>query len=132
MADEYQIEYEYSNGNTIQFKTNDLVIGYHRAFMRVVTRKDGTRVVIDPNDTQYRTFTFSAILKSTDTKHMKNLNDVQMASITYSGDYPRIKKLYFDGSNTESNIEVALTKLEATQISHNAWRVSIVMEEKDQ
>lgn len=131
MADEYQIEYEYTDGNTISFKTNDLEIDYHRPTLKVDTRVDGTRVVTDTG-AAYRTFTFSAVIKSTDPKNMKDLNDVQMGSITYSGAYPRIKKLYFDGTNTESNIEVALTSLKATQISHSSWRVNITLEEKDQ
>jgi hypothetical protein len=129
MADEYQIQYEYSDGNTIDFKTNDLKISYHRAFARIATRKDGTRVVIDPNDTQYRVFTFSAIISG---NTMDTLDGVQMGSITYSGAYPRIQKIYWDGDSTESNIEVMLTQLEATQVSHNAWRVQITLEEKDQ
>ena len=128
MADEYQIQYEYSDGNTIDFKTNDLKISYHRHNLAVDTRVDGTRVVTDPN-AAYRVFTFSAIISG---NTMDTLDGVQMGSITYSGAYPRIQKIYWDGDSTESNIEVALTRLEATQVSHNAWRVNITMEEKDQ
>lgn len=129
MADEYQVIYEYSNGNTISFKTNNLKVSYHREFMRVVTRKDGTRVVIDPNDTQYRTFAFSAIISGND---MDTLDGVQMGSITYSGDYPRIQKIYWDGDSTETNVEVALTSLVATDLGKGWWNVDITMEEKDQ
>ena len=38
MVDEYQVEYEYSAGNTISFKTNDLKIKYTRPFMHVDVR----------------------------------------------------------------------------------------------
>jgi hypothetical protein len=129
LADEYQVQYEYSAGNTIDFKTNDLKITYHRAFMRVVTRKDGTRVVIDPNDTQYRVFNFTAVISG---NTMDTLDGVQMGSITYSGLYPRIQKIYWDGDSTESNIEVAITALTTQQLDHDRWRVTITMEEKDQ
>jgi hypothetical protein len=129
LADEYQIPWEYSDGNTISFKTNDLKITYHRRFMRVVTRKDGTRVVVDPNDTQYRVFSFSAVISG---NTMDTLDGVMMGSITYSGAYPRITTLYWDGDSTETNIETAITSLATEDLGNGYWRVHITMEEKDQ
>lgn len=128
MADEYQIEYEYSAGNTLSFKTDDLAITYHRANMSVRTVIDGTRIVTDPGNA-YRVFTFTAKISGND---MDTLDGVQMGSITYSGDYPRIKKIYWDGDSTETNIEVALTALTAKDLGSGRWQVSITLEEKDQ
>lgn len=129
MADEYQFEYEYSDGNKISFKTNDMKIDYRREKLRVDTAIDGTRTVVDPNTTQYRVFTFSAYLTG---DNMDTLDGVQMGSITYTGAYPRNQKLYWDGDSTETNIEVVITSLTSQQVGHAHWLVNITAEEKDQ
>jgi hypothetical protein len=58
MADEYQIDWEYTNGNSIEFKTEDLQIKWDRLYMEVQTRPDGNIYVVDPGVVK-RTFTFS-------------------------------------------------------------------------
>jgi len=128
MADEYQVEYEYSAGNTIQFKTDDLKIIPMRSNIRIDTRVDGTRVVTDPGHT-YRIFTCTAFLTGT---NMNTFHDVQMAAITYSGAYPRIKKIYWNGTTYEENIEVALVNISTLDRGAGWWHVSLRFEEKDQ
>jgi hypothetical protein len=56
---------------------------------------------------------------------MDTLDSVQMASITYGADYPRIQKIYWDGDSTETNIEVALTRLEARDMGAGRWNVTV-------
>jgi hypothetical protein len=128
MANEYQIIYEYTDGNTISFKTNDLSIQYIRHKLQVTPTIDGTIVVTDPAITQ-RIFTFSAIISGND---MDTLDGVQMASITYSGAYPKIQKIYWDGASTEENVEVAITSLTTSDQGGGWWKVNITMAEKDQ
>ncbi len=128
MADEYQIEYEYTDGNTISFKTNDLRIRYTRPRMRVDVRVDGTKVVTDPGNKQ-NVYTFTSLITG---NTMDTLDGVQRAAITYSGNYPRIKKIYWDGDSTETNIEVALTSLEVIDQGPAGWLVAITLTEKDQ
>jgi len=126
MADEYQVIYEYSAGNTLSFKTNDLNITYNRLFMSITLRPDGKMYVNDPNKAQ-RVFTFSAIISGDD---MNTLNTVQTGSITYSGAYPRIQKIYFDGDTTITNVEVAITALQTRDLGNGWWTVQITMTEK--
>lgn len=128
MANEYQVIYEYVNGSTITFKTNNLKISIIRPHLKVTTRVDGVRVVSDTAHI-YRAFAFNARISGAT---MNTLHDVQMAAIVYTGAYPRIQKIYWDGATFESNIEVALTQLEVTDQGAGWWDVSIVMEEKDQ
>jgi len=128
MADEYQVEYEYSDGNTISFKTNDLKITYTRPKMRLDIRVDGTKVVTDPGFKQ-NIYSFTTTI-SGDT--MDILDGVQRGAITYSGAYPRVKKIYWDGDSTETNIEVAMTSLEVMDRGAGWWRVAITLMEKDQ
>ena len=127
MVDEYQVEYEYSDGNTISFKTNDLRIAYKRQ-QWVDQRVDGTIVVTDTGNTQ-RTFTFTAYLSGAT---MDTLDSVQMAAITYSGAYPRIKTIYWNGATTETNIEVSLAEFDTLDSGMGWWLVSARMVEKDQ
>jgi len=128
MADEYQVTYEYVNGSTITFKTNDLKITPVRSHLHIDTRVDGTRVVTDPGYT-YNRFTFTAVISGAT---MDTLYGVQTGAITYSGAYPRITTIYWNGATTETNIEVALVDLQATDLGAGWWLVNIVMEEKDQ
>jgi hypothetical protein len=127
MADEAQVIYEYTSGNTISFKTNDLQIGFTRPKMRVDTAVDGTILVTDPGNSQL-TWTFTALISGND---MDTLHGVQTGAITYSGGFPRIQKIYWDGDSTETNTECALTSLTATDLG-GYWRVSITLVEKDQ
>jgi hypothetical protein len=126
MADEYQIQYEYTNGNTIDMKTNDLKIGVRRQFMTITTRPDGKMYVDDPTKIQ-RTFSGTCILSGAD---MNTLHDVQIAAITYSGGYPRIQKIYWNGATTETNIEVAMTKCEGTDMGAGWWHLAFEFTEK--
>jgi len=125
MADEAQVIYEYSNGNTVEFKTNDLRIEWKRHFMTVEPRPDGNIYVNDPAVSQ-RIFTFSATISGAD---MNELNTVQTAAITYDGTYPRITKIYFSGAVTITNIEIAVTSLTGTDLGNGFWEVQCTMKE---
>ena len=102
MADEAQVIYAYTAVGTVEFKTNDLSITYHRYGLKKSTRPDGKMYVDDPG-VEYRKFSFTAIISGAD---MDELNTVHMAAITYSGLYPRITKIYFAGATTITDIEV--------------------------
>ena len=128
MADEAQVIYEYVSGSTISFITNDLLISYHRHGFSISRRPDGLMHTDDPG-IEYRKFTFSALIKGA---VLKTLHDVQMAAITYSGGYPRITKIRFDGggSNEITNIEIAIVSLTTTDLGNGWWNVQCIMEEK--
>ena len=128
MADEYQVTWEYSAGNSITFKSNDLKVKEVRSHLQIDTRVDGTRVVTDPGYA-YKTFTFTSIISAAT---MDTLDSVLSAAITYSGAYPRITTLYWNGATTETNIETAITDLQATDLGSGWWSVAVTMEEKDQ
>ena len=128
MADEYQVEYEYSSGNTISFKTDDMRVTIVRSDLRIDTRVDGTRVVTDSGHS-YRIITCTAFLVGDD---MDTLDAVQNAAIVYSGDYPRLKKIYWDGDSTETNVEVALMDVNTLDRGAGWWLVSLRFEGKDQ
>ena len=125
MADEYQIDWEYTNGNSIPFKTNDLKISWERMFMDVHVRPDGNIYVVDPGKVK-RTFTFSSVLTGST---LNTLNTVMTAAITYDATYPRIKTIYFAGATTLTNIECAMTSLVATDLGSGMWNVEAVLEE---
>ena len=128
MVDEYQCEYEYSDGNTIQFKTDNLRPKIVRPGLKIDTRVDGTRVVTDPGFS-YLLITCTAIV-SGDT--MDTLHSVQTGAITYSGAYPRLKKIYWDGDSTEANYEVALVDVDPFDLGAGWWLVSLRFEGKNQ
>lgn len=128
MADEYQVEYEYSAGNTIIFKTDDMRVATVRPHLRIDTRVDGIRVVTD-SGISYRVITCTALL---DGNTMDALDAVQGAAIVYSGDYPRLKKIYWDGDSTETNVEVALMNMNELDRGAGWWLMSLRFEEKDQ
>lgn len=125
MADDPQIVYEYSNGNSVSFKTNDLRIEYFRDGLLMSRRPDGKLYVDDPG-VEYRTFTFSAIISGAD---MNELNTVQMAAITYDATYPRITKIYFNGATTITNIEVVCTSFSGTDLGNGFWSVQMTLTE---
>ena len=128
MADEYQVEYEYSAGNTISFKTDDMRVVTVRPDLRVDTRVDGTRVVTD-SGISYRVITCTALL---DGDTMDTLDAVQGAAIDYTGAYPRLKKIYWDGDSTETNVEVALMDMNEIDRGAGWWLMSLRFEGKDQ
>ncbi|MHA2266126.1 MAG: hypothetical protein ACXAEN_27340 [Candidatus Thorarchaeota archaeon] len=101
MADEYQIQWEYTNGNTIDFKTADLKITWTRPGLRLDTAVDGTTLVTDPNNSKM-IFNFTAVLAGAT---METLDDVYTGSITYDGTYPRIQKIYWTGAKTETILD---------------------------
>ena len=126
MADEAQIIYEYAAASDVSIKTNDLTITYNRLLMTLTARPDGKIYVDDPTIIQ-RVFTGTGIISGAD---MNEMNTVQTAAITYSGLYPRIKKIYFAGATTISNVEVALTAFSGTDLGNGFWNVSFTMTEK--
>jgi hypothetical protein len=124
MADEYQIQWEYTNGNTIDFKTNDLRITFTRPGLKVETAVDGTILVTDPNNSKL-IFNFTAIISG---NTMDTLHGVITGNISYDGTYPRIQKIYWDGDSTETNIKCAMTSLSAGDLGGN-WEVQVTLEE---
>ena len=128
MADEFQVEYEYSAGNTITFKTDDMRVAPVRPLLRVDTRVDGIRVVTDPGFS-YRVITCTALI---DGDTMDTLDSVQGAAIDYTGAYPRLKKIYWDGDSTETNVEVALMDMNEIDRGAGWWLMSLRFEGKDQ
>jgi hypothetical protein len=122
MTDEYQVEYEYSAGNTIQFKTDDLNIEYIHPGYREDTRVDGTTIVTDPALSCKR-FTFTSLLEGAT---MDSLDTVLTGAITY-GDYPRIKKIYWNGATTESNVKVGRAKVRTLDRGATYWYVSVTL-----
>jgi hypothetical protein len=125
LADEYQIQWEYTNGNTIDFKTDDLKITLTRPGLRLDTAIDGTILVTDPNNSKL-IFNFTAVLSG---NTMDTLHGVYTAAISYDGTYPRVQKIYWDGDSTETNIKTAMTKLEATDLGAGWWNVAVTLEE---
>ena len=65
MANESQIIYEYTNGNTVEIKTNDLSIDMQRLYVNVVARPDGKIYVDDPGIVQ-RVFTGTGTIVGAD------------------------------------------------------------------
>lgn len=128
MAVTYQCTYEYVDGSTITFITNDMKVRIVRPLLKVHTMGDGTRKVSDPNVGDYLEITCTSIITG---NTMDTLHSVQTGSITYSGAYPRLTVIYWDGDSTETNYEVALTELEAQDLG-NYWRVSLTFTGKDQ
>lgn len=127
MADEAQIIYEYAAVSDVSIKTWDLEITYNRLFMTTTARPDGKIYVDDPTIIQ-RIFTGTGLISGAD---MNELNTVQTAAITYSGLYPRIKKIYFSGAVTIENVEVVLTNgWKGRDAGNGFWWVSFTMEEK--
>jgi len=128
MADEYQIQYEYSDGNTVNVKAYSFKVRYHRHGMKITRRPDGKMYVDDPG-VEYRVFSFAGYISG---NTMDTLDSVQMAAITYSGAYPRLKVVYWDGDSTETNIEVAIPDggLTVEDMGFGWWHVEGVLEEK--
>lgn len=124
----YQCTYEYSDGNTITFITNDMKVQIVRPFLQVHTRVDGTREVSDPNYGDFLRITCTSIISG---NTMDTLHSVQTGSITYSGNYPRLTVIYWDSDSTETNYEVALMDVQASDLG-NYWKVSLTFEGKDQ
>jgi hypothetical protein len=130
MADTAQVIYEYSDGNSVSFFTEDLSISWDRPGLNISVRVDKTIVVTD-TDASQRVFTCTAVLTGA---NVKTMNDVQTAAITYSGAYPRLTTVQFDGGGTNkiTNVEVALTKFQARDMGHGYWMCSLEFKEKDQ
>ncbi len=125
MADEAQIIYEYTVGNDVEIRTNDLKVRYMRAHVQRTTRPDGNKYVDDPG-IPYRIFTGTGIISGTDQDEM---DTVQMGAITFDGSFPRIKKLFWTGGTTETNIVIELRDFSADDMGFGFWTVSFTMEE---
>ena len=129
MADEAQVIYEYTVGNTISFKTSNLKITYYRIGMTVTTRPDGKRYVDDPGK-PYRDFSCTSIITGAT---LNTLNTVQTAAITYDATYPRLTSINLaTGTSALTNIEVALTELKATDQGNGFWSVDVTFVERVQ
>ena len=128
MADEAQVIYEYTAGNTISFKTDNLTITWKRLFMTMTSRPDGKIYVDDPAKAQ-RTFSCTSIISGAT---LNTLNTVQTAAITYDATYPRLTTIYFAGTTTITNVEVALTELKATDQGNGFWSVDVTFVERVQ
>jgi len=127
MVDTYQIVYEYSAGNSISFKSNDMSVDYHRLEW-TDTRVDGTRVVTTTG-IAWRTFSGSAYISG---NTMDTLDGIQTGAIVFTGDYPRLTVIYWDGDSTETNVEVRMTSLRVLDKGQGWWLVAVGFEEKDQ
>lgn len=125
MADEAQIIYEYVNGSDVEIKTNDLKITYIRHLVQRTIRPDGNIYRDDP-DIPQRVFTGTGIISGTDQNEM---NTVQMGTITFDGSFPRIKKIFFTGGTTITNIVIELTQFSADDMGFGFWNVSFTMTE---
>lgn len=128
MVDVAQVIYEYTDGNSISFFTDDLEINYKRLFQTITTRPDGKTHVDDPAIAR-RVFTCSAVITGAT---YKTFQDVQMGAITYSGAYPRLTTINLDGSTTLTNIEVAIPTggLTFQDLGFGMWLVSVTFVEK--
>ena len=124
MADEAQIIYEYVNGSDVEIKTNDLSIDTKRHFVSETARPDGNIYIDDPGVTQ-AVFTGTGIIAGVDSNE---LYDVQKASITFDGTYPRIKKIYWTGAITETNIPVT-GQFTFNDLGFGYWDVSFTLRE---
>ena len=127
MVDTYQIVYEYSAGNSISFKSNDMSVDYHRLEW-TDTRVDGTRVVTTTG-IGWRTFSGTAIISG---GTMDTLDGIQSGAIVFTGAYPRLTVIYWDGDSTETNVEVRMTTLRVLDKGQGWWLVALGFEEKDQ
>ena len=125
MSDEAQIIYEYTVGNDVSIRTNDLTITYERVGVQGTLRPDGNFYVDDPGKAR-RIFTGTGIISGADQEEM---NNVQMAAITFDGSFPRIKKIYFTGAKTLTNIVVELTAFSAGDLGFGFWNVTFTMVE---
>jgi len=123
MVVEAQIIYEYSNGNDVSIKTNDLKIVINRLFVRITPRPDGKIYVDDPAIIQ-RVFSGTGILSDA---NANELHDVQIAAITFDGTYPRIKKITW-GATTEANIPVS-GQFTLNDLGSKKWGVEFILTE---
>ena len=125
MADEAQIIYEYVNGSDVEIKTNDLKVRYIRHLVQRTARPDGNIYIDDPNIPQ-RIFIGTGIITGTDQDEM---DTVQMGAISFDGSFPRIKKLFWTGGTTETNIVIELTSFSSDDMGFGFWNVSFTMTE---
>lgn len=124
MADEAQIIYEYINGSDVSIRSNDLHIHPMRLHVQETARPDGKIHMDDPGITQ-TIFTGTGIITGVDANE---LYDVQKASITFDGTYPRIKKIYWTGAITETNIPVS-GDFFFDDLGFGFWNVSFTLKE---
>ncbi len=124
MADEDQIIYEYTNGNEVAIKCDNLKVTINRLFVSMPARVDSNIYVDDPAVIQ-RVFTGNGTINGADANE---LHDVQIAAITYDGTFPRIKKIYWTGALTETNIPV-FAQFTFSDLGSERWGVSFTMTE---
>jgi len=127
MADEAQVIYEYTVGNTISFK-GSLKIKYDRIGMTITTRPDGKVYVDDPGKPQ-RTFFCTSIITGA---VLATLNTVQMAAITYDASYPNLTTINLaTGTTALTDIEVVLDNgWTAADLGSGMWSVDLVFVER--
>ena len=129
MADTAQVIYEYSDGNSVSFWTDNLTIEWKRPGLSIDVRVDGTIVVTDTGASQ-RIFSCSGTNLSGD--DVNTMDTHLTGAITYSGAYPRLTTINLDGDTTLTNVEVACTMFKVTDQGNGKWSYQIQLTEKDQ
>lgn len=122
----YHVTYEYTAGNSVSILSNDLRIVVRKPLTREIIQPDGGIYIHDPNIRQ-RVFTGSGILEGTTSK---TIHDIENASIDYSGAYPRITVINWNGTTTHTNIEVWIPTIQFDDLGRGYWRVFFEMREK--
>jgi len=128
MVDVYQVTFEYSAGNSVTFKTDNLTITYDRPFLSMTPRSDGAMIVTDAG-VGVRSFAFSATITGAEAN---TLDGVLMAAIDYTGAYPRITVINWSGAATETNVEVFVTRngCSLRDMGSGEWLCTMKMMEK--
>lgn len=124
MANEAQIIFEYSAGNDVEIKSEDLKIKPERLFVQITARPDGNIYTDDPNITQ-DVFTGTGVIEGASANE---LYDVMHAAIVYDGTYPRIKKIHWSGALTETNIPVSGVFI-FSDFGSERWGVQFILTE---
>lgn len=132
MADDPHIEYEHDNAEAhIKFFSKNLTITWMmpgKEVARQPTSAAGVGKVIDLNQT-YRVFSGSAIMDAATLAELHT--QIQPAAApTYTGDYPRLVKVYLAGGTSWANVEVVCTGLSASILTDDVWSVAFEFTEK--
>lgn len=129
MVDTAQVIYEYTAGNSLSFFVDGLKIIPRRPGLSINHTVDGTIIVTDTNESQ---LVFSGTATNVSGANVNTLLTVQRGVIDYTGGYPRLTTIYLAGATTLTNIEVAMTRCELTDLGNGKWAVAFEFTEKDQ
>ena len=126
MADTAQVTYTHSEGNSIDFFTNNVKIDWLMDNKKVEFKNNKVGISVDSNRCM-RQVSCSAILTSA------NLNTLNgylrpASAATYDGTYPNVK-VYRDGTNSYT-ILCMVTQCSATMTADSQWLVSITFTER--